>query len=331
MTTQEEFETLYETSLKPKLVEFEDQRKGIVRKLKPIFIGYFFLMALLLLMLFMIETESFWPIIISIVGMIGLSIGIVYLYYQWVSPYTENFKKEVVGRIVTFIDENLIYEPEKEITLGEFRTSLLENFWHSVDKWEGEDYVEGMLGKTAVKFSEVHAAYRTTHVNKNGRTETRYHDIFKGLFFIFDFNKDFKGFTVVLPDYAERHLGRFGKMLQSWKAKVTLGELVELADPEFEREFVVYSDDQITARYVLSTSLMRRLLTFRHQLKKQIYLSFVDGKLYIGIPVSTDLFEPTVFETLLDFKLLYEFFEYLQLSKDIVEDLNLNTRIWSKK
>jgi hypothetical protein len=330
MATQEQFQALYETQLKPKLLVFEKQRKGIVKKFVPILIGYFVLMILLVLVLVDASNESYWPIL-SIISMIVLSVGLLIYHFKLVSPYTKNFKTDVVGSIVTFIDENLTYNPEKTITLAEFRASQLEEYWPSVDRWAGEDYVEGLLGKTAMKFSEVHAEYETTTVNSKGHTKTTYHDIFKGLFFIFDFNKDFNGFTIVLPDYAERHLGQFGKMLQSWKANLTHGELVKLADPEFEHEFVVYSDNQITARYVLSPSLMRRLLAFRHQLNKQVYLSFVNGKLYMGIPVDKDLFEPTVFKTLLDFNLIHEFFEYMQLGKDIVEDLNLNTRIWSKQ
>jgi len=329
MATHEEFQTLYETNLKPQLIEFENQRKSIVKKFVPVFVGSLLLMVLLLTVFIAGEEDSYWSLV-SIISMIVIGIGVTIYYYKLVSPYQKNFKTTVVSRIVSFIDENLTYYPDKSITLSEFRASRLEDYWHSIDRWDGEDYVEGILGKTTVKFSEVHAQYETTHTNKEGDRETKYHDIFKGLFFIFDFNKDFEGFTVVLPDYVERRLGRFGKMLQSWKAKIVPGELVKLADPEFEREFVVYSDNQITARYVLSTSLMRRLLTFRQQLNKRVYLSFVNGKLYMGIPISKDLFEPTVFKTLLNVELIQEFFNYMQLGKDIVEELNLNTRIWSK-
>jgi len=331
MATSEEFQALYDTHLKPKLETFEKQRKDIVKKFLSVLAGSIVLIVMLLVVLVIgAEQESFWSLV-SFITIIIIIVGTVFYYHNLVSPYTKNFKKEVVNHIVTFVDEGLSYHPQKTITLAEFQASMLEEFWQSVDRWSGEDYVDGMLGQTLVKFSEVNAEYKTTTTDLKGNTRTKYHRIFKGLFFIFDFNKDFKGFTVVLPDYAERHLGRFGKMLQSWKSNVIPGELVKLADTEFEREFVVYSDNQITARYVLSTSLMRRLLTFRYQLKKQVYLSFVNGKLYLGIPVVKDLFEPTVFKTLLVFNIIREFFEYMQLSKDIVEELNLNTRIWSKQ
>ncbi|MDM8563833.1 DUF3137 domain-containing protein, partial [Candidatus Marithioploca araucensis] len=217
---------------------------------------------------------------------------------------------EVVGDIVTFVDENLTYYPERMITRAEFQKSLFEKYWRlSIDKLSGEDYVEGMLGSTAVKFSEVKAV--SDHDNF----------VFKGLFFIFDFHKDFEGFTVVLP-----------KLWDPFKLAYRRGpgERINLAEPEFKQEFIVYSDNQITARYVLSTSLMRRLFKFRRQQQKPVYLSFVNGTLYLGISLNKNLFEPRIFRTLLDYNSIREFSEYMQLAKDIVEELNLNTRIWSK-
>jgi len=56
-------------------------------------------------------------------------------------------------------------------------------------------------------------------------------------------------------------------------------------------------------------------------LKKQIYLSFVNGKLYLAIYVKEDLFEAPVLGTVLNYELLQEIFEYLQLGKEIAEDL----------
>ena len=51
------------------------------------------------------------------------------------------------------------------------------------------------------------------------------------------------------------------------------------------------------------------------------------GKGYIGV----DLFEPRLFQTLLDFKPVRQYFEDIELAVGIVDDLNLNTRIWSKQ
>ena len=41
--------------------------------------------------------------------------------------------------------------------------------------------------------------------------------------------------------------------------------LVKLEDPEFEKHFVVSGEDQVEARYILSTCLMQRLTDFRNK------------------------------------------------------------------
>jgi hypothetical protein len=46
--------------------------------------------------------------------------------------------------------------------------------------------------------------------------------------------------------------------------------------------------------------------------------------------VQFSFFEPKVSSTLLDFKLYHQYFIYLSFIKDIVEEFNLNRRIWSK-
>jgi hypothetical protein len=374
MIVPEKIQNFYEANLKSKLETLEEQRKAIVRKLKLLIGGYIVLMVVLIMILF--ATPEAW--FLSIIGIILVTIGLVYFYNKWVSPYNTHFKKEIVSRIVTFMDENLIYLPENKLTLYEFTASRLQKYWlpprvrrrgffnnwgwevdrgrstgdwnweadrwgdtgnwnweadrwggtviyrsGEIDRWSGEDYVEGLLGSTAVKFSEVQAQYEEISeycCDDEGylETSTRYHTVFDGLFFVFDFNKGFKGFTVVLPE----------------NDRITriVGELVYLGYPEFEREFVVYSDNQVMARNVLSPSLMRRILTFRRQLGQTVCLSFFNGKLYLGISIRKDLFEaPGIFKSLLDdFGYVYEYLEYMHFAKDIVEDLNLNTLIWNQ-
>ena len=99
-------------------------------------------------------------------------------------------------------------------------------------------------------------------------------------------------------------------------------------DPEFEKQFVVYGSDQVEARYILSTSLMRRILDYKNKTKKSIYISFIDDKLFFAISYFKNLFEPKLFMTLLNFNLIKEYYEDLELTISIVEELNLNIRIW---
>ena len=108
-------------------------------------------------------------------------------------------------------------------------------------------------------------------------------------------------------------------------------QLIKLEDPEFEKFFVVYGGDQIEARYILSTSLMKRITDFKKKTGEQIYLSFIRGRVYVAISRSENLFEPSVFKTLLAFSTIQKYFEDLELAIGIVDELNLNTRIWNKQ
>jgi hypothetical protein len=246
--------------------------------------------------------------------------------YNVVGEYSRAFKYLVLGLLVRSLDEGLTYSAFHSITPAEFEESRL--FPHYYDRFRGEDLVEGCLGQTRLKFSEVHAEYKSS----DGKNQT-WHTIFRGLFFVADFNKQFFGETVVLPDNLQAPLGRFGQTLQALGAKLTTqrGDLVKLEDPDFEREFVVYSTDQIEARYLLSNSLMRRILNFQRKTARSLYVSFAGGKIYVAVPCHKNMFEPSIFRSALSHAPLQEYLNDLRLMTGLVDEFDLNTRIWSKQ
>lgn len=62
----------------------------------------------------------------------------------------------------------------------------------------------------------------------------------------------------------------------------------------------------------------------------RISLSFCDSKVYIAINMNKNLFETRLFKPLNDYDFIEENLRFLILITEIVEDLNLNTRIWTK-
>ena len=48
-----------------------------------------------------------------------------------------------------------------------------------------------------------------------------------------------------------------GQKLQSFTTAFSKRQLIKLEDPEFEKLFAVYGDDQIEARYILTPALMQ--------------------------------------------------------------------------
>ncbi len=252
--------------------------------------------------------------------------------------YRSDFKQMIIKPLVRFIDPNLQYSPEGTIDLHTFRRADI--FQRYVNEFDGEDLVTGTIDKTAIKFSEVRAYYNNE--NEESLLSEMFKDkdgssgifnykkkVFKGLFFVADFNKTFHGQVLVMPDKAEKFFGRFGKMLQSHN--IVRGELMKMDNAEFEKKFVVYGSDQIQARYVLTPIIMNKILDFEKKTGSSICLSFKDSMLYIAVPCRRNLFEPKYLKSIVDYIETFRYFQDLRLFIGIVEELNLNTRIWTKE
>jgi len=324
MKTLDDLRKFYETELQGDLRELEGQRKQILQKL--LYVGAGVVGVLAVVLIFMREAVGEQPMFLIFPVVIGLIIMGIALKVL-TKDYVIKFKNRIIERIVKFIDTSLNYSSYGCIPESTFMAC--EIFKRRPDRYKGDDLVEGKIEKTEIQFSEIHAEYKTETRNSKGKRQTHWHTIFKGLFFMGDFNKHFKSRTVVLPDTAERLLGGLGKLFQSWN--IGRGELIKLEDPEFEKEFAVYGDDQVEARYILSTSLMKRIMDFKRKTGKKIFLSFVGSRVFVAISFRKDLFEPKVFSTVLAFEPIQEYFEDLQLAIGIVDDLNLNLRIWTKE
>jgi len=233
------------------------------------------------------------------------------------SSFASRYKLTVVPRLLTSIGPDFSYTPEAAIDSDEFDASGL---FKSPDRYHGQDYVEGWHGKTALRFSLVHAEeeVQTTTTDSDGhtRTETHYNTIFRGLFFSADFNKHFAGHTRVFA-------GRAG-----WFSGLR-GDLVKLEDPQFGKLFTVTSNDQIEARYILSPALMERLKQLRAHYGK-VQLAFVGSRVLLAIPTSMNMLTPRFFRRCDTPEAVAGYLAFLQNAIGLVDDLNLNLRIWSK-
>jgi hypothetical protein len=311
--------------LEPELIKLDGQRRSALTRISLLLGGAGLLALAAGWLLLVLGADPTWLIVPAIVFVIIAIAG----YNILISKYRQSFKERIIGSIVRSIDPSLTYAAEGTISEEEFRASRL--FTTDPDRFSGEDLVRGRSGATALRFSELHAEYRTTSTDSKGNTRTTWHTIFKGLFFVADFNKHFAGVTVVRPDAAQRLFGRIGQMMQSVGNTFSDLELVALEDPEFEEEFVVLATDQVEARYILSTSLMRRILDYGHKTGQRMSLSFIDSQIHIAVPMSRDLFEPPLLKSCADPELIRTYLQDLLMMIGIVADLNLNLRIWSKQ
>ncbi|TDG37468.1 DUF3137 domain-containing protein [Pedobacter changchengzhani] len=266
------------------------------------------------------------PVFGVIAGIISASVGGYFLYNTGsdLSAYRNSFKIDVIGHCLKSLDQSLCITPDKGIYENEFTESQL--FTTSPDRYSTEDLVIGKVDKTAFYFAEIHAEYKTETSTKNG-TKTEWHDIFKGIIFTADFNKNFKSFTVVRPrDFGNAFGAWFSKNLFS----ITSKDIINLENVDFEKAFVTYGMDQVEARYILTPAMMERILTLNKQSKLNISLSFINSKLYIAFPLDRNCFEAPIFSTLLNPNLINEDINTIKFMFDVIKELDLNTRIWGR-
>jgi hypothetical protein len=226
------------------------------------------------------------------------------------------FKQEVLRRVFEFVLPGVDYRPCAHIGAEHVKKSGL--FRESWNDDTGEDYVAGRLGETDFWFSELTLAKE----RKDERSV-----VFRGLFFIADFHKSFRGRTYLLPDVAERGFGALGRVAQALRFDGT--ELVELEDPDFEKRFVCTSTDPTEARYLLSPSMIQRILRLAEWSRGSLRVSFVEECMYLALP-SGDLFQAPFLGGSVDENALVGFVRELRAVTDLIEELGLDTRIWSK-
>lgn len=316
------FEALWQQQLAPQLANMESDRRRTRNRI----VGWSLLILLVGSPLVVyLQRAGFGEPLVPL-SAIAVLLGVVGTSAWYYLEFRARFKNDMVAPLVSAFDPGLSYQPRGSVAHEEFVASGLFREYPA-NEYGGEDLISGRIGATAIRFSEVQAYHTQQGSGRRGGKKSR--KLFDGLFFVADFNKHFQGSTYVLPDRAQRLLGGLGQALQGLSS--TYGQLIKLEDPEFERLFVVYGSDQIEARYILSASLMARISAFRIKSGQALRLGFVDSHLYVAIELGRNLFEPRLFRSLIDRALYREFWDDLELLTGIVEDLNLNTRIWSKR
>lgn len=297
--------------LAPTLQVLENKRKELLRKGRSeglIYAAIFLVVGVIALLILKLE-GIFGPIVIVVVSVI--------IFITCINNKSKIFsffyKEEVVDEIIHAFCPNATYSPNNGVSEDLFRNSGL---FTSPNRYHAEDLIEGCLDKTSFICSEVHAEERRARSTKNG-VQYYWEDIFKGFLFIADFHKEFQGETTVLRD-------------SFFKIKMGASR-VKMENPDIEKVFDVFSTNQIEARYLITPSMMERMLKLDSNFKKGITISFRDSTILVAIPDSKNRFEADVWSSLSDMSILKSDFAVLQSLLDIVDELNLNTRIWSKE
>ncbi len=259
-------------------------------------------------------------IILIIVG--GLLILCAIAVYSFTAAnhtreFKEKFKSTVLKQIVEGTIPGVSYGHDQFINQSEFNNSQL--FSNNANIYKGEDYFAGTVSGTSFKMSEL------TVQRKPQSSKASTHTIFKGIFIIMELPKNAYGETYVLPDSAEKIFGSFGKFIQKNLGSVfQKGAMIYLEDhPEFEKEFVVYSTEEIESKRLLTHSLLHSILEIYTKWKIRPSFAFVYNKVYVAIPTAKDLFKVNMRKSLIDDQqeILQGYLDEIALCINVIEEI----------
>lgn len=230
------------------------------------------------------------------------------------------FKRLLATTIVPLMRPGLVFDPLGSIGVGEFNALRL--FTSRADRVAAQDELRGERNGVSYAVEELHATYTTTTTTGKS-VQRRTHTIFRGAAVRLEFNKHFHGHTVVVP----RSFGA------GWLSDLFGGSLdsVALENPRFQEAFLTRATDQQEARYLLTPRFMELVLHARTRLGSDFRMAFQGDTLHVLVAGTPNRFEVSFFRGVSPSRTVAELEAVIALAEQLVETLELETRIWTRR
>lgn len=180
-----------------------------------------------------------------VVGFIvAVAFALIYAAVKWGGLYNKfvrDIKSKAVNALFKHWEMDWEYKPKTYLHKEKYRATHL--FQKRMSSYSGNNYISGTHKGVAFEMSNLQV-YKS-----NGKSRTT---IFEGILIILNRSGEVFGTTVVLPDAAESFFGKsIGTTLQSWNSHRGLSMVYFEEDKAFEKNWVVYSNDEQEARTIL--------------------------------------------------------------------------------
>ena len=316
-----DFTPIYKEKIFPHIKECDALRMSTLKSFKFRAIIAWCLTPLIVASLFIIlaylPTGNRHNIHLAFACVTGEFILLGYWLSRPLKSYYTHIKSLVFPHVFQHINESFKYTAKKDDCIKHLHKFGLTPVHTTC---ETEDYISGI--HNGVKFHMLEASLK--QVKQSGRT-ARIETVFQGFLIRLQMNKNFKGRTVVFNQVLGVNkawfLGSGQKRLGS-----TPDQLVELEDPQFNKKYQVYSDNQVEARYLLTTTFMERLKTLRQNLRANyLECSFIDNEVLIKVSTNHNYFEPeNIYNPPLFIDAINTIFNEIHVIYDIIEHLKLH-------
>ena len=211
----------------------------------------------------------------------GLTIVGLGALWGWVTnpkrQYTRAYKTVILPDIARLFGD-FKYDVKGKIPMDAMKPSKIVP---SHTSYHSEDYFSGDYKGVGINFSEINLT------KKSGDSTIT---VFKGLAVLLTHGtRKFYGHTIMTKD-----LGKLGEWSKTKSSKL---ERANLVDPEFEKIFDVFTNDQVEARYLIDPLIIENLKALYSEYNgDKMLAAFYDDHFLILIGSNTNHFEPASIE-----------------------------------
>jgi len=303
---------------------------------------YMLIMFVITFMILEVILYKLWLFIIAV----SMIMFWLFFYKKVSRNYVKEFREVILHRVIGFVDPALKYKRKNRISKKAFMESKI--IKREPDRFTAKGYVSGIIGRTQIDFAEIVAEYekgksdnytkrqKKRRLSQNIYIDSTYDSMFDGMFFIADCDKQFKGVAVLLPDTMDDEdlIGSLAVNIQSMNFDEDM-EMKRLPVEEdkaddFSKYYVLYGDSELDTEHIFSDKLIRKMVEFKQKTKRRIFISSLNTRIYVAISYRPDESATRIFSNIVDFKVIREYVQTIQLAFDIIQDFNLNARIWLK-
>ena len=216
----------------------------------------------------------------------GVTFAVLGGLYWWATvprrQYARAYKTDILPQIAQFLG-GLTYCVDGKIPMEDLRPS---GIVPSHDNYKSEDCFEGAYKGVTMRFSEIKLT-ETQGSGKNRRTVTK----FRGLCILLGLpRKKFFGHTIMMRDH--------GKLVEWFRDKTSDLDKANLVDPEFEKLFEVYTNDQVEARYLIDPAMIERLKALYAEYDgEKMSVAYFNSHMLVMVASRHNHFEPAGLET----------------------------------
>lgn len=262
----------------------------------------------------------------AVLAFIGLTVGIIIttvIGSKNKKKFDLAFKDTFVLKSLQTVFTDLDYKPEYGIDESAIKSTQM---MYMGDRYSSNDYISAKYKDVNFVQADVHIEEERESEDANGNSESYWVTLFKGRWMIFDFNKEFKANIQV------RQKGFGNAKVSNWgKKKDDKFKKIALEDLEFNHKFKVYAQSEHDAFYVLTPSLMRRIITLSSNIQGKVLLCFVNNKLHVGIQNNKDSFEHSIFKAINEESVVENILKDIKVITSFVDELNLDNDLFRKE